>query len=58
MAFVRTLKRGKRIYYYLVEGIREGAKVRQKHLRYMGTVKPSPEAVQKALGEIRAKGRE
>jgi hypothetical protein len=53
MAYARAIKRGKRTYYYLVEGIREGNKVRQKHLRYMGIAKPSPEAVQRAIAEIK-----
>ena len=52
MAFVRAIKRGKGTYYYLVESIREGKKVRQKNLKYMGTAKPSPEAIQSAIAKI------
>ena len=41
MAFVKTIRRGERTYYYLVESIREGDKVRQKYLKYLGTDKPT-----------------
>jgi hypothetical protein len=40
MAFVRAKKRGDKVYYYLVENKREGKKIRQKVLKYLGT---SPE---------------
>jgi hypothetical protein len=40
MAFVKTIKRGERTYYYLVESIREGKRVRQRYLKYLGTEKP------------------
>jgi hypothetical protein len=40
MAFVRAQKRGNRVYYYLVETHREGKKVRQKVLKYLGTKPP------------------
>ena len=43
MAFVKTIRRGERTYYYLVESVREGKKVRQKYLEYLGTNKPMPE---------------
>ena len=52
MAFVRAIKRGTRVNYYLVESIREGNKVRQKNLKYMGTEKPSPEKVATVLKEL------
>ena len=50
--FIRADKQGKRTYYYLVEAIREGSKVRQKRIKYLGKVKPSPgelEAIIKGL---------
>ena len=53
MAFVRVIKRGKRTYYYLVESIREGKQVRQKNLKYMGTEKPSPETIQRAIAQAK-----
>lgn len=43
MAFVKTIKRGERTYYYLVESIRDGKRVRQRYLEYLGTEKPIPE---------------
>ncbi len=36
MAFLRTIKRGKRTYYYVVESRRRGDTVRQKVLQYLG----------------------
>ena len=41
MAFIRAKRRGDKTYYYLVENRREGKKVKQKVLKYLGT---SPEA--------------
>lgn len=35
--FIRPNKRGNRIYYYIVESIRKGNKVKQKVLLYLGT---------------------
>ncbi len=40
MAFIRERRRGNRTYYYLVENRREGKKVRQKVLQYVGTQPP------------------
>lgn len=40
MAFIKTIKRGDCTYYYLVESIREGKRVRQRYLKYLGTEKP------------------
>ena len=37
MAFVRAKKRGAKVYYYLVENKRDGKKIRQKVLKYLGT---------------------
>jgi len=36
MAFVRTVRRGKRTYYYVVKSVRRGDTVRQKVLQYLG----------------------
>jgi len=41
VAFIRTKRKGSRIYYYLVENKREGKKVRQKVLKYLGTELPT-----------------
>ena len=41
MAYIRIYRRkGRRPYYALVESIREGKKVRQKVLKYLGTSPP------------------
>lgn len=46
MAFVRVKRRGNREYYYLVEGKREGKKVRQKVIKYLGTEPPTKEQIE------------
>lgn len=38
--YIKEKKVGKRTYYYLVEGVREGKKTRQRIIRYLGTKKP------------------
>ena len=43
MAYIRERRRGNRTYYYLVESRREGNKVRQKVLKYLGTTLPTAE---------------
>jgi len=40
MAYIRRRKRGNKVYYELVESKREGKKVVQKFIRYLGTSKP------------------
>jgi len=37
MAFIRAKRFGNKVYYYLVENKREGKKVKQKVLKYLGT---------------------
>ena len=46
MAFVRTKRQGDRIYYYLVENRREGNKVKQKVIKYLGTEPPTIEQIE------------
>jgi len=46
VAFVRTKRKGNRIYYYLVESKREGNKVRQKVIKYLGTELPTKEQIE------------
>ncbi len=46
MAYVRTKRRGQRLYYYLVESKREGKKVRQKVIKYLGTELPTKEQIE------------
>jgi len=41
VAFIRTKRQGNRIYYYLVENKREGKKVRQKVIKYLGAKPPT-----------------
>jgi len=50
--FIRTKKRGKNIYYYLVKAYRENGKPKQKVVRYLGKVKPTPEALQNIISEV------
>lgn len=53
MAYLRAKKFNGRTYYYLVEGHREGKKVKQKVLKYLGTEKPSPEELQRIIAKIK-----
>ena len=46
MAFVRVKRFGNHEYYYLVEGKREGKKVRQKVIKYLGTEPPTKEQIE------------
>jgi hypothetical protein len=46
MAFVRAKQKGNRTYYYLVESKREGKKVSQKVIRYLGTELPTKEQIE------------
>jgi hypothetical protein len=46
MAFVRTKRKGNRTYYYLVESKREGNKVKQKVIKYLGAEVPTKEQIE------------
>ena len=46
MAFVRGKRQGSRTYYYLVESKREGNKVRQKVIKYLGVQLPTKEQIE------------
>ncbi|MBA7468443.1 hypothetical protein ES707_03693 [subsurface metagenome] len=46
MAFVRTKRQGDRIYYYLVESRREGKKIKQKVIKYLGTEAPTKDQIE------------
>ena len=48
MAFLRTVKKGKRTYYYVVKSVRRGDTVRQKVLEYLGR-DPDPKRLKRAL---------
>lgn len=50
--FIRTKKRGKHVYYYLVKAYRENGKPKQKVVRYLGKDKPTPEALQSTISEV------
>ena len=52
MPFVRAKRRGNRNYYYLVESRREGKKVRQRVLRYLGTQRPTKEEQEAIIREV------
>ncbi len=55
MPFIRVQKRGERRYYYLVKTQREGKRVRQKVLQYLGTSKPSKNDLNEIIDGIRNK---
>lgn len=38
MAYIRAKKKRRKNYYYVVEGIREKQEVKQKIIKYLGTV--------------------
>ena len=52
MAYVRAKHRGQRVYYYLVESKREGNKIRQRIIRYLGTKPPTEEELENILKEV------
>ena len=52
MPYVRTKHRGKRLYYYPVESKREGNKVRQRIIRYLGAKPPMEEELKNILKEV------
>ena len=49
MVYIREKKQGKYSYYWLVESYREGSKVRQSVIKYLGKVKPSPEELEEII---------
>ena len=49
MAFVRTKRIKNRTYYYLVESKREGSKVHQKVIKYLGTEPPTKEQIENIM---------
>ena len=51
MAFVRSKRKDNRTYYYLVESKREGKKVRQKVIKYLGTKLPTEEQIETMRGK-------
>jgi len=53
MPYVRVKRRGHRDYYYLVESKREGKRVRQHVLRYLGTKRPTKEQLEAIIGELK-----
>ncbi len=53
MPFVRAKHRGQKVYYYLVESKREGNKVRQRIIRYLGTKPPTKEELGNILKEVK-----
>lgn len=50
--FVRKKLLGERTYYYLVETKREGTRVKQTSLKYLGKQRPSREYVDGIIKEI------
>jgi hypothetical protein len=53
VAYVRVKRRGDKNYYYLVESKREGRKVTQHIIAYLGTKPPSEEEIGPILRRIR-----
>ena len=47
MVYVRSKKIKGQTYYYLVKSVREGERVRQISLEYLGAKKPSMEKVRR-----------
>ncbi len=53
MSYVRAKRRGNRTYYYLVESKREGKKVKQRIICYLGTEMPTKEKLETILKEVK-----
>ncbi|MCL0091124.1 hypothetical protein M1O13_04035 [Dehalococcoidia bacterium] len=53
MPYVRAKHRGQRAYYYLVESKREGNKVRQRVIRYLGTKPPTKQELETIRKEVK-----
>jgi hypothetical protein len=51
VVFVRGKRQGSRTYYYFAENRRDGKKVRQKVIKYLGTERPTREQVEKYGGK-------
>ncbi|MCJ2513462.1 MAG: hypothetical protein LN408_03350 [Candidatus Thermoplasmatota archaeon] len=49
MSFIRKKTIKGNDYFYEVESIREGDKVRQKVIKYLGTTKPTEKIIEKAI---------
>jgi hypothetical protein len=53
MAFLRVKKINGKQYFYLVESIREGKRVRQRVIKYIGTIENLSSVLQEAYGKKR-----
>lgn len=53
VAYVRVKRRGNKSYYYLVESKREGKRVSQHIIRYLGTEPPTKEQLETLLREVK-----
>jgi hypothetical protein len=54
--FIRIKVIGGKNYYYLVASKRDGGKISQKVIRYLGTSKPSPKVIADVLAAVQSKG--
>ena len=54
MAFIRVKRRGNKDYFYLVETSREGKKVKQTYLRYLGKTRPGQDEFERIINEIKS----
>ena len=53
MAYLRSKKISGRQYFYLVESVREGGKVRQKVVKYIGTLENLSKLAKRSHGKKR-----
>jgi len=51
--YVREARKPSGVYFWLVESHREGKKVVQKRLKYLGTTSPTPEEVARLKEEFK-----
>lgn len=50
---VKYIGKNKIPYYYLVESCKVDGKIRQRHIKYLGKIKPSPEELAKIIAEVK-----
>lgn len=55
MVYVRAKKIKGRTYYYLVRSVREGNRIRQVSLKYLGTDKPGREKARSLAKKYKGK---
>ena len=58
MTYVRAKTIKGQIYYYLVESQREGDKVRQRVIKYLGKERPSAKELERIFKQLGKRGQE